>query len=129
MSFGVTLLAMALAAGQDPRPRLDISTEEKFEAKAIPAYQGNHEAVYRHIDSHLDHHLEEIRRWLRQPSVSAQSVGIEQMATMVRDDAGAPKTLLVYLMYDVPGGARGFRRYLRSRGRRDHDHSLLRAPW
>ena len=66
------------------------------------------------------------QRWLRQPSVSAQNLGIQQMAEMVRDDYkklgcqeaelvptkghpgvfascnyGAPKTLLIYMMYDV----------------------------
>ena len=126
MKVAVAALAAALVSGQDPRPRFDITSAEKFAAETIPAYEGNHEAIYRHIDSHLDHHLEEIRRWLRQPSVSAQNQGIGEMAEMVRSDlkalgfqeaeivptsghpgvwgyydAGAEKTLLVYLMYDV----------------------------
>lgn len=83
------LLFLALAAGQDSRPRFSISTAEKFDPEAIPAYRGNHEAVYRHIDSHLDHHLGEIQRWLRQPSVSAQNQGIAEMAEMVRSDLKA----------------------------------------
>ncbi len=108
------------------RPEFEITTEEAFDAREIAAYQGNHSGVYRYIDQHLEDHLENIRRWLRQPSDSAQGIGIEEMATMVRDDfrqlgfkeaelvptsghpgvwgyydAGAEKTLGVYLMYDV----------------------------
>jgi acetylornithine deacetylase/succinyl-diaminopimelate desuccinylase-like protein len=126
MNGFLVLLALTVAPAQDARPRFEISTSEKFDAKAIAAYRGNHNSVYRHIDSHLDHHLTEIQRWLRQPSVSAQNEGITEMAEMVRSDlkslgfqeteivptsghpgvwgyydAGAEKTLLVYFMYDV----------------------------
>lgn len=111
---------------QATRPRYRLTTTEKFDAATIPPYRANHAAVYRHIDANLDRHVANLQRWLRQPSVSAPSIGIEQMATMVRDDlknmgfkeaelvrtdghpgvwgyydAGAPKTLMVYLMYDV----------------------------
>lgn len=111
---------------QANRPRYRLTTTEKFDAATVPPYRGNHAAIYRHIDANLDRHVANLQRWLRQPSVSAQSVGIEQMATMVRDDlknmgfkeaelvptdghpgvwgycdAGAPKTLMVYMMYDV----------------------------
>lgn len=70
--------------------------------------------------------IEHIRRWVRQPSVSATGQGIPEMATIVRDDLlelgfsvseylgteaspvvwgfldqGAARTVAVYLMYDV----------------------------
>ena len=102
------------------------TTAEKYDPATVPAYRGRHQAIYRHIDANLEDHVAQIQRWLRQPSVSAQNVGIREMATMVRDDlkalgfqeaelvetgghpgvwgwydAGAPKTLLVYMMYDV----------------------------
>ncbi len=102
------------------------TTDEAFSAGEVPAYDGDHAAVYAYIDEHLDEHLEAIRRWLRQPSISAQDVGIDEMAAMLRDDlealgfqeaelvptdghpgvwgyydAGAERTLMVYLMYDV----------------------------
>jgi len=117
----------SVAAAQRPaKPHFQLTITEGFDAAAIAPYRGDHTRAYQHIDTHLDEHLEHIRRWLRQPSVSAQNYGIEQMATLLRDDlralgfreaelvptaghpgvwgyydAGAPKTLLVYMMYDV----------------------------
>ena len=92
----------------------------------MPAYAGRHERAYAYIDAHLPEHLENLRRWVRQPSVSAQGRGIQEMAALLRDDlqrlgfkeaevvptaghpgvwgyydAGAPRTLAIYLMYDV----------------------------
>jgi acetylornithine deacetylase/succinyl-diaminopimelate desuccinylase-like protein len=122
--------ALALASGcTEPEPgppSFPFTTTEAFSASEIPAYSGTHDAVYDYIDANLERHVEAIRRWVRQPSVSAQNVGIADMAVMLRDDlralgfqeaeivptsghpgvwgyydAGAEKTLLVYLMYDV----------------------------
>jgi acetylornithine deacetylase/succinyl-diaminopimelate desuccinylase-like protein len=84
------------------------------------------DAVGRHIEQHLDDHLEQLRRWVRQPSVSAENHGVREMAGLVADDlrrlgcrdvalvetsghpgvfgfldAGAERTLVVYFMYDV----------------------------
>jgi acetylornithine deacetylase/succinyl-diaminopimelate desuccinylase-like protein len=109
-----------------PSQRAAFDTDEAFDAREIPAYAGSHDAVYAHIDANLDRHTAELQRWVRQRSVSAQNDGIQQMAELLRDDlkalgfqeaelvptsghpgvwgyydAGAPKTLLVYMMYDV----------------------------
>jgi acetylornithine deacetylase/succinyl-diaminopimelate desuccinylase-like protein len=80
-----------------------------------------------HLDTHFDDHLERVRAFVRQPSISGepQSQGMHAMAALVRDsirelggtaevvatpgwpvvhgaiDAGRPKTLLFYGMYDV----------------------------
>jgi acetylornithine deacetylase/succinyl-diaminopimelate desuccinylase-like protein len=78
-----------------------------------------------YIDAHWDAHLARTREFLRQPSISAQNVGVRQAADLLRGwleaegarveyhgrethpvlyaewDVGAPKTLLVYGMYDV----------------------------
>jgi acetylornithine deacetylase/succinyl-diaminopimelate desuccinylase-like protein len=114
------------AAPEIQRPRFEITTQERFDASTIPAYRGRHDSVYAYIDAHLTEHTEQLRRWVRQPSVSAQNRGIQEMATLVRDDlrklgfkeaelvptsghpgvwgfydADAPKTLAVYMMYDV----------------------------
>jgi acetylornithine deacetylase/succinyl-diaminopimelate desuccinylase-like protein len=114
------------AAPEIRRPRFEITTQQRFDASAVPAYRGNHDPVYAHIDAHLAEHVEQLRRWVRQPSVSAQNRGIQEMAALVRDDlrklgfkeaelvptsghpgvwgfydVGAPKTLAVYMMYDV----------------------------
>ncbi len=122
-AFALPALARQQARG---RPQFRLTTDERFDPTETPAYDGEHRAVYRYIDDHLNEHLEHIQRWLRQPSVSAQNIGIQKMAAMVRDDmqalgfhetalvptsghpgvwgyynAGAEKTLMVYLMYDV----------------------------
>ena len=108
------------------RPAFSLATNEAYDFEIIPAYLENHQAVYDYIDANLDDHLGAIQRWLRQRSISAQNDGIQEMAAMVRQDledmgfaeaeivptdghpgvwgyfdAGADKTLVVYLMYDV----------------------------
>ena len=109
-----------------PSDRFSFSTDEKYDASVVPPYDGDHAAVYAHIDANLDAHIAELQRWLQQRSISAQNDGIEAMAELLRGDlerlgfkeaervptsghpgvwgfydAGAPKTLLVYMMYDV----------------------------
>jgi acetylornithine deacetylase/succinyl-diaminopimelate desuccinylase-like protein len=116
----------ATDAAEITRPSFELSTSEAYDLDGIPTYLENHQAVYDYIDANLDGHLAAIQRWLRQPSISAQNVGIEEMAELVRRDledigfveaeivpteghpgvwgyydAGADKTLVVYLMYDV----------------------------
>jgi acetylornithine deacetylase/succinyl-diaminopimelate desuccinylase-like protein len=106
------------------RPRLSNATP--FDASGIPSYAGDHTEAYAYIDANLQSHVENLRRWVRQRSVSAQDDGIQAMAEMVRNDlrqlgfteaeivptsghpgvwgyydAGAAKTLAVYMMYDV----------------------------
>jgi len=118
------LLAAIPLAGQ--RPAISLSTSDAFDARSVPAYRGAYPDIYAFIDAHQAEHLASLQRWLRQPSVSAQNLGITQMAELVRDDlrklgcgeselvptaghpgvwawcdAGAPRTLLVYMMYDV----------------------------
>ncbi|MEX2180661.1 MAG: M20/M25/M40 family metallo-hydrolase [Gemmatimonadaceae bacterium] len=121
------LLASGAAGAQRPgEPTFPFSTDAQYDASGIAPYRGRHDAIYRHIDANLAEHLANIQRWLRQPSISAQGVGITEMATMLRDDlralgfqeaeivptsghpgvwgyynANAPKTLLIYMMYDV----------------------------
>jgi acetylornithine deacetylase/succinyl-diaminopimelate desuccinylase-like protein len=108
------------------RPAFELATDEAYDFDRISPYLENHQAVYDYIDANLDDHLGAIQRWLRQRSISAQNDGIREMAEMVRQDlenmgfaeaeivptdghpgvwgyydAGADKTLVVYLMYDV----------------------------
>ncbi len=83
------------------------------------------EKVHGHIEGHFDEHLERVKDFVRQPSISADGTGMAEMAELVAAqireaggeaeivptpgypvvygeiDAGAPKTLLVYGMYDV----------------------------
>ena len=84
-------------------------------------------AVHRHIDAHLDQHVERIRALVRQPSVSLERTGLGECAALLaanmavagfdeaevldvgdgfpgvwgRVDRGKRKTLLVYGYYDV----------------------------
>jgi len=82
-------------------------------------------SAHHYIDTHFDEHLKRTQEFLRQPSISAQNVGVRQCADLLRgwltergatvayhgrDDypillaewqVGAPRTLLVYGMYDV----------------------------
>ncbi|MCW8873404.1 MAG: M20/M25/M40 family metallo-hydrolase [Xanthomonadales bacterium] len=119
------LMIVQTAAGQD-RPSFSIGTDEAYDPSVVPAYAGDHQDVYSHIDGSIDQHIRALQRWMRQPSISAQNVGIHEMADMLRDDlrkigfqeselvatgghpgvwgyydAGAERTLLVYMMYDV----------------------------
>ena len=128
-----SVVALAACEAETPpldapviRPSFTLATDEAYDFDAIPAYLGTHQAVYDHIDANLDEHVGNLQRWLRQPSVSAQDVGIDEMAGLLRQDledmgfaeaeivptdghpgvwgyydAGADKTLVVYLMYDV----------------------------
>jgi acetylornithine deacetylase/succinyl-diaminopimelate desuccinylase-like protein len=81
--------------------------------------------VLAHVEAHQAQHLEQVRRFVRQPSISADGTGIAAMADLVaqriheiggtaeimpteghpvvwgRLDAGAARTLLFYGMYDV----------------------------
>ena len=138
-ALSVWLLVWGLLAGCDAgvavadeaqpesqRPRFEITTSESFDPASIEPYSGDHADVYAAIDQRQSQHLSNIQRWLRQPSISAQDVGIDEMAEMVRADleaigfgetqivptsghpgvfghydAGAERTLLVYMMYDV----------------------------
>ncbi|TQV72175.1 M20/M25/M40 family metallo-hydrolase [Aliikangiella marina] len=108
------------------RNQYEFSTEESFDSESIAPYSGQHTAIYKHIDQSIEQHTAALQRWMRQPSISAQNIGIQEMAEMLRDDltnlgfqesnlvktdghpgvwgyydAGAEETLLVYMMYDV----------------------------
>ncbi|HSM59195.1 MAG TPA: M20/M25/M40 family metallo-hydrolase, partial [Longimicrobiales bacterium] len=124
-AIALSLLA-APASAQLDQAKFRFTTDEKLDATQIPAYEGDHRAIYAYIDAHNAEHLANLQRWLRQPSVSAQSHGITEMAELVRSDlealgfaetavvptdghpgvwgyydAGAERTLMIYMMYDV----------------------------
>ena len=125
-TFLSLLLSFALTAVAAERPSFTIDAKEPYDASKVPAYGGSHTRVHAHIDANYDAHVAQLQRWIRQRSISAQNDGIRQMATLLRDDlkrigfqeteiaetsghpgvfgffdAGAKKTLLVYMMYDV----------------------------
>ena len=108
------------------RPDFSLTTAAAYDFSTIEPYANEHDAVYDYIDAHQHDHLAAIQRWLRQRSISALNDGVVEMAEMLRGDlesigfqeaelvptdghpgvwgyydAGADKTLAVYLMYDV----------------------------
>ena len=133
----LTAVCLALVACQPGAPRVEekpgaarpapqLATTEAYDLAGIRPYEGDHAAIYAHIDANLNSHLAAMQRWLRQRSISAQNDGIAEMAEMLRGDlerlgfveaalvptdghpgvwgyydAGADKTLVVYMMYDV----------------------------
>ncbi len=126
----VLILPACSSGTQEPtspeRPVHELATTEAYDITRIEPYAGDHSEVYDYIDANLDSHLAAIQRWLRQKSISAQNDGVIEMAEMLREDfedlgfaeaelvptdghpgvwgfydAGADKTLVVYLMYDV----------------------------
>jgi len=112
--------------GGDAYPHYSLSSTEVYNLDQVKTYTGSHDEVYAHIDKNLDAHFKNLQRWVQQPSISAQDVGVIEMAEMLRDDlaaigfsetrlvptsghpgvwgfydAGAPFTLMIYMMYDV----------------------------
>jgi acetylornithine deacetylase/succinyl-diaminopimelate desuccinylase-like protein len=85
------------------------------------------QSIFDHIDSHFDEHVAEVQRYLRQPSISAQNLGMQECAEMTAEylravgadarlvplEGGHPvvygtlrsnssdRALLIYNMYDV----------------------------
>ncbi len=89
--------------------------------------------VFTHIDDHIDEHVLNLQKWIKQPSISNSGEGIPESAEMVKGyfeqlgcqqarvyepgtgdfglvgnpvvyakcDYGAPKTLVIYWMYDT----------------------------
>ncbi|WP_082576541.1 M20/M25/M40 family metallo-hydrolase [Lysobacter sp. Root604] len=127
------LLSALLAAGSAaaappnaPAPKISITETAAFDAASVPAYTGDYADIYAYLEQHRAQDLEQLQRWVRQPSISAQNQGIQEMAELLRADlqglgfrdtalvptsghpgvygyydAGAEHTLVVYMMYDV----------------------------
>jgi acetylornithine deacetylase/succinyl-diaminopimelate desuccinylase-like protein len=125
-SFAVLLVLASAAASAAERPRFEVTTDEAFDPSAVAPYAGDHAQIYARIDADIADHVASLQRWVRQRSISAENVGVTDMAEMFRADleamgfaeaevvptdghpgvwgyydAGAQKTLLLYMMYDV----------------------------
>lgn len=82
--------------------------------------------IFRYLEDHYDRHVQNLQEFCRQPSISAEDYGVEECARLLADyyrrlgcqeveivpteghpcvwaylDAGAPKTIVNYCMYDV----------------------------
>ncbi|MDI6772759.1 MAG: hypothetical protein QME77_09265, partial [bacterium] len=81
--------------------------------------------IFAHMDARFENHISRVRSFVSQPSISGEGTGMAEMAELVRDSiqrlggtaeivptpgwpvvfgevaVGAPRTLLLYGMYDV----------------------------
>lgn len=122
-SLAVLLASTAAAEGRKP---VQFTTSKAFSMADIAAYKGNNADIYAHIEKQRDAHVQNLQRWVRQRSISTQNDGVNEMAELVAADlrrigfkevavvptsghpgvfgfydAGAAKTLVVYMMLDV----------------------------
>ncbi len=135
-STGVTPApAMGAPAANAAKKTLGIrpngDTEVKPDLSMVSSEELKH--VYGYIDDHIDEHVENLQKWIKQPSISNTGEGIQESAEMVkgffdqlgcqeskvydvgtaewgqqgnpvvfaRCDEGAPKTVIIYWMYDT----------------------------
>jgi acetylornithine deacetylase/succinyl-diaminopimelate desuccinylase-like protein len=95
-------------------------------ARKASAYDANLAPVWRQIEKHHDEAVQRLQEWIKQPSIAAENRGVNEGCDLtmrfLRDagfdevtkiptdgqpgifaklDAGAPKTLGLYFMYDV----------------------------
>lgn len=86
----------------------------------------NRSKIYRYIDEHINEHIAKLQEIIRQPSISAENIGIRECAELVKKyfeeigcietkivetsgnpvvygeyNANSNKTLIVYMMYDT----------------------------
>ena len=52
------------------------------------------EKLYEHVDGHFDEHLERIRKYLRQPSISADETGIIETAEICQLSLKVDRTIV-----------------------------------
>jgi acetylornithine deacetylase/succinyl-diaminopimelate desuccinylase-like protein len=115
--------ALGIRPGGDTEIQPDLAMVQSEELKKI----------YSYIDDHIDEHVQNLQRWIQQPSISNSGEGIPESAEMVKGfweqlgcqetrvydvgmteyrsqgnpvvyakcDEGAPRTLLIYWMYDT----------------------------
>lgn len=129
LGFG-TMMCLALSApalAQDgARKPVEFTTQDAFSMAKIPAFKGNTKDIQANIEKNKDAHIANLQRWVRQRSISAEADGVKEMAELVAGDlrkigfrevevvptsghpgvwgyydAGAKKTLAVYMMLDV----------------------------
>ena len=123
------------AAAEAPKKKLGVRPNGDTELSPDMSLVKSDELkqVFGYIDDHIDDHVENLQKWIQQPSISNSGEGIPESAEMVKGffeqlgcqesrvydvgktewgaqgnpvvfakcDEGAPKTLVVYWMYDT----------------------------
>lgn len=93
-----------------PKPKLGIrpngDTEIQPDLSQVPP---DLQKVYAHIDENIDEHVENLQKWIQQPSISNSGEGIPESAEMVKgffDELGCQQTQ-VYDVGDTEYGSPG----------------------
>ncbi len=123
------------AAATQAKPKLGIrpTGDEAVKIDMSQIHSDELKKIYGYIDEHIDDHVENLQKWIRQPSISNTGEGIQESAEMVKGffdqlgcqetqiydvgitewgqqgnpvvyancDEGAPKTVVLYWMYDT----------------------------
>jgi len=120
------LLGAAAGAASLAFPRLGSAQGNRFVSAAALAYDDDLSAIRAQVEKRHDESLQRLQQWIRQPSIAAENRGMNegceltmqmlreagfgQVSKMRTDgqpgifatlDAGAPRTLGLYFMYDV----------------------------
>ena len=91
---------MSTAEAAAPEPSLGINPRGKTELEIDMSRVHNPDlvAVFDHIDTNIDEHVQNLQRWIQQPSVSNTGEGIQESAYMVEgffDQFGCQETEVV----------------------------------
>ena len=91
---------MSSAEAAAPEPTLGINPRGKTELEIDMSRVHNPDlvAVFDHIDTNIDEHVQNLQRWIQQPSVSNTGEGIQESAYMVEgffDQFGCQETEVV----------------------------------
>ena len=91
---------MSTAEAAAPEPSLGINPRGKTELEIDMSRIHNPDlvAVFDHIDTNIDEHVQNLQRWIQQPSVSNTGEGIQESAYMVEgffDQFGCQETEVV----------------------------------
>ena len=95
-----TPVMMSTAEAAAPEPSLGINPRGKTELEIDMSRIHNPDlvAVFDHIDTNIDEHVQNLQRWIQQPSVSNTGEGIQESAYMVEgffDQFGCQETEVV----------------------------------
>src|SRR5258706_5430051 len=78
-------VSSASAAPAPAKPRLGIrpAGDEELKPDMTMIKSEELKQIYSYIDNHIDEHVENLQRWIRQPSISNSGEGIPESAEMV----------------------------------------------
>jgi len=78
-----------------------LSADEAYDFDALPVYIDSHQAAYDCIDDHVDEHFAGLQRWLQQPSISAQDIGVKERGQSPFGQKGSDPAIGVHWLHAV----------------------------